>query len=126
MDGLILKSCTAAETGQGHKLPVPDFCLAAVLYIPVCVQVLSNRGLNCFVSLPYLQRLSLSHCPAVTGCGLASFLLSASSSMRHVDLLCCAGVRPAEAQAVQDAVWSITHRRVDVSWSRHDTMQARF
>jgi hypothetical protein len=83
-------------------------------------QGLTDRGLYCCAALPALQHLKLSYCPAITACGLGTFLLSGSSTMRRLDMLCCAGVSPAEAQAVQDAVWAITHRRVQVTWSRHD------
>jgi hypothetical protein len=85
-----------------------------------CVQGLTDRGLNCLACLPSLAHLSLGFCPAISASGLASLLLSGSSSMRDVALLCCAGVRPADVQAVQEAVWAITRRHVTLTWSRHN------
>lgn len=101
-------------------------CVLPACYAPpALLQGLSNRGLSCLAGLPAVQSLGLSYCPGISGSGLGSFLLSSSSSnLRRVDLLCCAGVSPAEAQTVQDAVWAITRKRVEVSWSRHDPLRA--
>lgn len=110
--------CTYAQA-----VPKARIFTALLLAMPLCacVQGLSNRGLQCFAGMPALQSLSLSYCPGISASGLGSLLLSScSSSLRRVDLLCCAWVNPAEAQAVQDAVWGVTHKRVELSWSRHN------
>jgi hypothetical protein len=126
--------CVSKEAAQSWSTAASNSCqrmhTAARADIAVCcslqpLQALTDRGLNCFSSLPCLETCKLSYCPAMTASGLASFVLNCSSSIGRVEVLCCAGVRPAEAAAVQDAVWGITNRRVEVAWSRHDPVTGR-
>uniref|UniRef100_A0A383W269 F-box domain-containing protein n=1 Tax=Tetradesmus obliquus TaxID=3088 RepID=A0A383W269_TETOB len=75
---------------------------------------LTDAGLAHLSFCPLL-RLSLAGCPSVTVEGLRRLLLTCQS-LQAVQLVGCTAVLPDQVEALQQAVWVVTGRRVELSW----------
>lgn len=80
-----------------------------------CMQVLTDVALQHLATLPNLRHLFLTGCPLVTAQGL-HHLLMYCQHLESVSLYSCTAIHADVAEAVQQAVWRGTGRKVAVHW----------
>src|SRR5690349_19172322 len=79
------------------------------------MQILTDAALQHLANLPNLKHLFLTGCPSITAQGL-QYLLLYCQCLESVSLYSCTAIHADLAEAVQQAVWRLTGRKVAVHW----------